>query len=72
MLQIFRAGPSFSPKYFIIISEVSSSRALPALKELNSVQQSLPGAAAIYRQFRGSESSPHAARGLDQDRRCLK
>ena len=34
MLQIFRAGPSFSPKYFIIISEVSSSRALPALKEL--------------------------------------
>ena len=29
ILQIFKAGPSFNPKYFIIISEVSSNNAFP-------------------------------------------
>ena len=31
MLQIFSDGPSFSPMYFIIISEVKSNRALPSI-----------------------------------------
>ena len=31
MLQIFNDGPSFKPIYFIIISEVSSSKALPSI-----------------------------------------
>lgn len=30
-LQIFNAGPSFSPMYFIIMSELSRSRAFPSI-----------------------------------------
>jgi len=31
MLQILRAGPSFRPKYFIIIAEVRRSKAFPSI-----------------------------------------
>ena len=32
MLHIFSAGPSFNPKYFIIISDVRSNNAFPVNK----------------------------------------
>ena len=33
ILQILRAGPSFNPRYFIIILELRSNRAFPTIKQ---------------------------------------